>query len=236
VSAAIASSFAAVAELAKRDKITATREWRPGRDQDADLHTHVVVVRDGEPVALVYAGDAGPLSPRRAGYLAACFMRPDELFFISDSISTEGSIPPEEAEDYEAGSMFAAWKRGDRKGLTEALVIWRFVREGGVEAWSYPYVRDKTHITWGEPRDMHGAVGAVADLVGDGWKAGDEFWSGPIGGLILAEGKKLDADGVEAEWHTDRACARVASERDGGTVIVLEPWFACFTAGEEVKV
>jgi hypothetical protein len=231
-------TFDQVVELSRRNKREMVAEWRPGTpDEEVDLITHVVVVRGGRNMALVYAGPSGPMGGRRAGYIAAALMRPDELYVVADTIFSKTSVSKEELDDIKPGSMVDAWRRGERKGLSEGLMMQRFDRTGLLEIRGFPYVRMGATVTWGEPRIMtHKAdelSGAIADYIADGFTEQVRLF-GVIEPLALKAAEQMGLPPDERDKYIDRACAQRASASDGGIVVMLEPDVAKFEAGKAV--
>jgi hypothetical protein len=231
-------TFDQVVELSRRNKRELVADWRPGMpDAAVDLVNHAVVVRDGRNMALVYQGPSGPLGGRRAAYLAAALFRADEVYMIADTIGSKVAVKPEDLDAIKPGSMVEAWERGERKALTEGLMMQRFDRTGLLEIRLYPYVRMGATITWHEPRVMEHEVerlsGAIAEHVAEGFDEGKRLFD-IIEPLAVKAAIAMGLPVEERQMHIDRACAMRASESDGGIVVILEPVVTKFEAGKEV--
>ena len=203
----------AVAERARAAKTELVAKYRPGDpEQTMDLTTHAIVVRAGVHIALVEAGPTGPLGPRRACYLAASLMRPDELYVITETVSQAGIA---------AGDLVERWNAGDRKGLSETLMVHRYVGGTLVQVIDHPYTRMGALVTWREPEpydDVRDWGGALGDEVARGWAKGLAFWKSHNAATGIPDG----LDGPMREHFIDHMAAAQASGADHGRVVLLE--------------
>jgi hypothetical protein len=219
-----------VAELARRHKLEQVRRHRPGdREETYDLRTNVVVVRDGAQQAVVWAG-VGPDAARQIVYWSALFMGADELYLVADSVMR--LVGPDEDDTGHQGAVMNRWRRGDRVGITEALVVHRFPGTDASSFRMYPYQRQGRTVRWtqldlpeGPPDEVDGAL---VDYAREGFRRAVEV------GPVLAQIRRSAPQGVDVELAYARALARFVSLKEGvGAVQLLEPEPATFTEGFE---
>jgi hypothetical protein len=230
--------FDAVGELARRSKVDRTKRWREGADeQDCDLHGHVVVVRNGRPTAVLYAGPSGPHGMRRAAYIAAVLLRPDELVTVTDAVRMVNPDLAGSVLGVRAGDLVMRWQAGYRDNLTEALVLLRIGRTGVLGARDYRYTRTGSLVLWGDVAasdNGEGYHGPAVDHAAAGFADAAHVWD-----TELADGLRDQArlDGLppeQQEYFTDRNCAAMASEYDRGMCKLLDTGDV-FIDGQELQ-
>jgi hypothetical protein len=215
-----------VAELARRHKLEQVRRHRPGdREETYDLRTNVVVVRDGTTQAVVWAG-AGPDAARHVVYWSALFMGADELYLVADSVMRH--VGPDEADYDHQGAVMDRWHRGDRAGITEALVVHRYPAAGAASWRFYPYTRQGRTVRWTDvlPDEADEVDGAIPDYAREGYRRAQEVSS------VIAQIRRSVAGADPASFA--RALARFVSLKEGvGAVELLTPAPAMFVEGAE---
>ncbi len=209
-------SFEAVCEVGRRLKVDRVRKYGDG--PEADLIAVVLALRSGEPVAQVHAGP-GPDGARHAVYAAACFMRPDEVFLIADSVMTEVELD-QVPEQGSPRAPAVRWAAGERDGLSECMVLYRIPFIGNATFRMYPYVRHGTKVDWSPDRhaDQPDRVeGALVDYAREGFSK-----QAKVAALGKEAADLLDFhdDPAEMHWHLDCAAANIASSQTGGAVVV----------------
>jgi hypothetical protein len=223
--------FTRVAEAARRQKLEVVRQFGDDSDESlSDLRPTTLVVRDGDLVASVIAAEGGPFSAREACYLAALFMRPDEVFVVADS---RMKVMPKAdlSEGPEAGELQAKWEAGERAHIQECMMIVRATRDGQPELRVFPYERKGRTVEWGAPDEYDKETsGAIPDAVADGFATGDELWPDMLQTLTAA----APEFGVEDELvlHIDRVCARLISAK--GPMVMVNADESIFSNGEEL--
>jgi hypothetical protein len=239
----------AVAEMARRMKLDRVTEFGDDPDgEKSDLRGHVTVVRNGEPVMLVYVGN-GTEAARQCIYWCAALLRADELVLVTDARMRTYDAPKNVSDEdrerwlheadygHRPGEFQEDWNEGRRDGITECLIVQRMPAMGPARMNVYPYVRNGRKLTWQtDPiKDGGEIAGAIPDYARDGYNAARETTA-----KILAEIDKLWAEAGNAplpppeyQFHLDRALARMASEREGVAAVSVIADRSLFVNGEE---
>jgi hypothetical protein len=183
---------------------------------DADLRTMVTVYRGGEPIVNVLQGP-GLYAAREALYITAALFRPELLVLVADTYCL--SLDDKEEHDHvEQGDLTDRWLAGQRKGLTEALVVQAMDLAGEYRMTVQPYrVTPSGRITWKDPYEINTVEldGALTDAMRQGWADG-ELWRAKVAQAAHDAGYGMD----EADPHIDRAAAMHVAE-EGHAVFLL---------------
>lgn len=113
------------------------------------------------PAALHAVSQSVPGTPQRIGLVVDTYMLNYKLADESENIARK-------VKDLYKGSLAAAWERGDREGITEALMITTYDGESLIGL-CQPYDADVK--TWGDPVEPKGFSfeGRVPDMLYTGW-------------------------------------------------------------------
>ena len=223
------ASFERCAEMVRRMKRELTARWREGDPESkADLVPFVTALRGGRLVGNVYPA-GGNEGAREAAYIAALFLRADEVFVLSDSLMRSMGEGEVDERAMRAGALGEAWASGRRQGMTECILAVRIAPEGVQAMQHLPYVRHGNRIEWGEViTGIDRTEGAVIDYAQAGFAKARESWPS----LESAIDSGLDAV-EDREATTDRACAQFVSERFGCVVLLLEDEPRVYAEGRE---
>ncbi len=218
----MSDAFTPATEIARRMKREMVSKWKEGDpEEDCDLLTMAMAVRDGKVVAQVVA-PSGPRGHRFAVKAAALFFRASEVFVLADSIMK--SVKEEDrkqAEDIAPGELHDNWRAGKRAGLSECIMACRMTAEGESEMRSWPYVRTGNKIEFGELVASPGVSfdGAIPDYAADGFAMAKEKWPELMEVMTMA----AEATGVaDDERYLDRGAAMFASEQLHTTIMLYE--------------
>jgi hypothetical protein len=214
-------SFERVAEMVRRMKVAVAQKegWRSDPEA-ADLPPFIIASRAGHFVASLDPLP-GPNGVREAAHAAAAFMRADEVWVLADArMRTE--VPP----DYvpEQGDIQRDWLAGRRQGITEAMLVYRFTRDGEGQVHIYPYRRRVRKVEWLEPADPDDGTkveGAIPDSVAAGFaESGSKF--AEVLGVVEQVGDDIGLDLEERDYHIDRAIAQWLTGQAVSSVSILD--------------
>jgi hypothetical protein len=229
------SQFSVVAEVARRLKQDTVA--RHGHDPDesmSDLMGFCAGVRGGKQDFLVYHGP-GTMSARQCIYYSAVFLPCDEIFLVADcrfkvydpglsaeQLETWQKLSAQEREEwfyretgYAPGQINAAWESGERAGMAECLVIYRFPLLGPTTGAQYIYERTGTRIKWTfvHLQDEDQESGAIRDHFQAGQKKRREIYPeiAQMAEKVKATMCRQDFSAAEAQYWIDRGLCRYLS-------------------------
>lgn len=238
-----------VAEMARRRKLDMVTKYGDDPEHEhSDMRGFVAVVRNGEIVMQVFVGP-GVTAARECVYWATAMTKADEVVLVTDAFFRYETTPPEMAEatdeerrawldahdtDIMPGDFQRAWEAGQRDGLTECIFIQRFPAMGPVTLITYPYVREGRKLTWADKRQTTDLTGALTRHAREGYrtsrKEGAQAYAAAEAIAVM-----LEVPEPERMVHTDRAVARVLSEKDAVLCVVVTADGSAFVDGYEEK-
>jgi hypothetical protein len=202
------SNLDSVAETARRLKVERAAQFGDAPDDSglADIITTVLVVRDGEQVAMLI-GD-GPSGARVCAYWGAALFAAEEVYLVADAFMRE----QEDTTDPGQGALSRDWEAGQRDRMHESLVISRYPAEGKPTLHAFPYERKGKTVRWLQPHKSQDIEGAVHEHALQGYADGI---TSPMWAQLKEQANVWEMDEAEARWHTDRAVARHISVAEG---------------------
>jgi len=229
-------SFSMIAEITRRMKLQKVQEFGDSDDEGAcDILGFCACIRDGRQLFAVYH-EQGPLAPREAAAWAASLTSCDMIFVIADAYykhveapeldDTTGLLPksPEQREEefyrnhpeVHPGFLNEAWMRGEREGISEAIMVMRFTMHGPPLRAQYCYTRQGRKLTWG--RIISAAAwegGALDDYVKEGFRRSKEIQP-QIREMLARQHAQMAKEGFSARersYWTDRGMASFLSTK-----------------------
>jgi len=257
-------SFSTIAEITRRMKLQKVREFGDDEDEAAcDILGFCACIRDGRQLFAVYH-EQGPMAPREAAAWAASLTSCDMIFVIADAYykhveapeldDTTGLLPksPEQREEefyrnhpeVHPGFLNEAWMRGEREGISEAIMVMRFTMHGPPLRAQYCYTRQGRKLTWG--KIISAAAwegGGIDDYIKVGFRRAKEMQP-QIKEMLIKQHGLMAKEGFSARersYWTDRGMASFLSTKSAvklvhylGSIPNLGLPDAVFANGQEI--
>lgn len=254
--------FSTIAEITRRMKIDKVREFGDSPDEfDCDLLGFCACVRASKQLFAVYHAE-GPMAPREAAAWSAMMLSCDEIFVVADAYCTSVEAPkddpnallpmsPEQMEEefyrthpeVHPGYLGEAWQRGEREGISEAIMIQRYAMVGPALRAQYMYTRQGRKLIWGKilTSDVGWEGGAIDDYVKEGFRRRRQIQPqiDEMREKVKANMAKEDFAPAEMAYWTDRGAAKFLSSKKAIKVIhymsqIPDMPDAYFAGGKEI--
>jgi hypothetical protein len=205
------------------DTLVELKERRVAEHPEApDLQAIVHVFRGGRSAVASIGVGPGPMALRHAAQMASELLRPKMIAVCADAFVASFDAH----SGAKQGDLSAAWERGEREQMAEAVICEVMTRDVEVHA-VRTYALDRGQLVWDpKPGEYSKTVGPMTESMRAGWMGEN---AGKIDRIRAFCAATMPAD-LPLDREIDRAACRLIAEH--GHLVVLFTTNEVWTPGD----